>query len=84
VLDGCWPAWRIGVEGHSRRYHGQGKREWTDLVRDNEVGALGYDLIYVTWDLAHHPERIVDLARRTHAARSLAAAGSGTLPVAAS
>lgn len=70
VLDGCFVEWKIGIEGHSKAFHGTGRRVWTDLVRDNEVAALGYDLVYVTWDLAHRPDDVLDLVRRTHQARS--------------
>ena len=34
-LDGCFPAWKIGIEGHSREFHSTPKREWSDLARDN-------------------------------------------------
>jgi hypothetical protein len=78
VLDGCWVDWRIGVEGHSKAFHGFGqKREWTDLVRDNAVKRLGYELIYVTWDLAHRPGEILTTARDIHAART----GSAARPI---
>ena len=75
VLDGCWVDWKIGVEGHSKAFHGLGqKREWTDLVRDNAVKRLGYELIYVTWDLAHRPTEILETARDIHWSRATGSA----------
>lgn len=69
VLDGCFVDWRIGIEGHSRAFHGSGRRTWTDLVRDNAVKAAGYELVYVTWDLAQRPEEMIDVVRRIHERR---------------
>jgi hypothetical protein len=76
VLDGCFPEWRIGVEGHSKKFHGYGtKREWLDLERDNALGMLGYEIVYVTWPLANDPDRFCDTVLRTHQARQRAAVG---------
>jgi hypothetical protein len=70
VLDGCFPDWRIGIEGHSKRFHGSGRREWLDLERDNVLGTLGYEIVYVTWPLANDPDRLCDIVVRTHEART--------------
>jgi hypothetical protein len=69
-FDAALPAWRIGVEAHSARWHDRPGRVWRDLERDNEVKALGWAVVYVTWSLAQHPERVLDLVRRTHAGRA--------------
>jgi hypothetical protein len=85
VLDGCFPDWMIGVEGHSKQYHGHGtRREWSDLERDNAVGMFGYEIVYVTWTLANDPDRFCDIILRTYRARQLAAQRSSSLPKAAS
>jgi hypothetical protein len=84
VLDGCFPEWKIGIEGHSKAFHGTPKREWADLERDNALGALGYEIVYVTWRLAHEPDELIDTVVRTHQARRLAAQRSDPLRSAAS
>ena len=45
-------------------------RTWRDLERDNEVKAIGWDIVYVTWSLAKDPDTVLDLVRRTRRARS--------------
>jgi hypothetical protein len=69
-FDAAIPEWRIGVEGHSAEWHDRPGRVWRDLERDNAVKALGWDVIYVTYRLAKHPEELLDLIRRTHRVRS--------------
>ncbi len=69
-FDAAIPDWRIGVEAHSAEWHDRPGRVWRDLERDNEVKALGWDVVYVTWSLAKRPDDVVDLIRRTHRARS--------------
>jgi hypothetical protein len=68
-FDAAIPAWRIGLEAHSREWHDRAGRIWRDLERDNAVKALGWDVIYVTWALAKQPDAVVDLIRRTRQAR---------------
>jgi hypothetical protein len=69
-FDAALPAWKIGLEAHSGEWHDRPGRVWRDLERDNEVKALGWAVVYVTWSLAQHPDRVVDLVRRTHASRA--------------
>lgn len=69
-FDAAIPEWRIGVEAHSAEWHDRPGRVWRDLERDNEVKALGWDVVYVTWSLAKDPAAVLDLVRRTRQARS--------------
>jgi hypothetical protein len=69
-FDAAIPEWRIGLEAHSAHWHNRPGRVWRDLERDNKVKALGWNVVYVTWALAHRPEQVLDLVRRTHASRA--------------
>jgi hypothetical protein len=68
-FDCALPDWKIGLEAHSAEFHDRPGRIWRDLERDNEVKALGWSLIYVTWSLAQRPDAVLDLIRRTRSAR---------------
>jgi len=68
-FDAAFPAWRIAVEAHSAEWHDQPGRVWRDLERDNEVKALGWTIVYVTWSMAKRPTDVLDLVRRTRRAR---------------
>jgi len=67
-FDAALPEWKIGLEAHSREWHDRPGRVWRDLERDNELKALGWGVIYVTWALAQRPQEVLDLVRRTRAA----------------
>ncbi len=75
-LDLALPAWHIGLEAHSAEFHDRPGRRWRDLERDNAVKPLGWDVIYITWALAQHPDDVLDLIRSTHHARSAPVTGS--------
>jgi hypothetical protein len=68
-FDAAIPEWRLGIEGHSAEWHDRPGRVWRDLERDNAVKALGWGIVYVTWELAKRPADVLDLVRRTHRAR---------------
>lgn len=65
-FDAAIPTWRIGIEAHSATWHDRPGRVWRDLERDNEVKALGWTVVYVTWSLARRPDEVLALIRRTH------------------
>jgi hypothetical protein len=69
-FDAAFPAWRIAVEAHSAEWHDRPGRTWRDMERDNQVKALGWSVVYVTWSLARRPAEVLDLIRRTHASRA--------------
>jgi hypothetical protein len=69
-FDAAIPEWRIGVEAHSAEWHDRPGRVWRDLERDNEVKALGWDVVYATWSLTKDPDAVLDLIRRTRRARA--------------
>jgi hypothetical protein len=73
-FDAAIPQWRIGVEAHSAAWHDRPGRVWRDLERDNDVKAVGWTVVYVTWSLARRPDDVLDLIRRTHANWQLRAA----------
>ena len=70
-FDAAIPDWRIGIEAHSAAWHDRPGRVWRDLERDNEVKAMGWDVLYLTWSLAQRPDDVLDLVRRTRRARSV-------------
>lgn len=68
-LDFAWPAVKLAVEGHSRRFHfGAGMQE-ADHRRDLELAAAGWEVVYVTWRLAEDPDLLARHLLAIHDAR---------------
>jgi very-short-patch-repair endonuclease len=63
-VDFCFPEARLVVEADSYRWHGN-RRAWQrDIERRNQMTALGWQIIQVTWaDLTRNPDRIVGRLR---------------------
>jgi very-short-patch-repair endonuclease len=60
-VDFCYPEAKVIVEADSYRWH-SGKRAWQrDLERRNQLTALGWQIVHITWD---------DLIRRPRATLS--------------
>lgn len=59
-LDLAFPDVRLGIEGHSRRHHFGRSPVEADHDRDLELAAAGWEVLYVTWKMAHEPEALVD------------------------
>jgi very-short-patch-repair endonuclease len=52
--DFAFPEYKVAVEGDSYNHH-SGRKAWMyDKQRDRALRALGWDLIYVTWDDLRH------------------------------
>ena len=68
------PAARVGIEGHSRKFHFGPIREAADEDRDLRVAASGWELIYLGWYAQRQPAEVVQLIAETcrsrHQARS--------------
>ncbi len=60
-LDLAFPDVKLGIEGHSRTHHWGRIKEDADNLRDLQVAAQGWEVIYVTWHLAHQPQVLLDL-----------------------
>lgn len=60
---------RDQVEGHSRRHHFGQENDTSDTLRDLQLAAAGWEVIYVTWKLAHQPNLLVDLIVDTYEQR---------------
>ncbi len=58
-LDLAYPEVKLGVEAHSRRFHFGPARTESDNLRDLELAAVGWEVIYVTWSMAHEPAALV-------------------------
>jgi very-short-patch-repair endonuclease len=76
-LDLAWPEVRLGLEGHSRRYHFGPAKQEADHRRDLELAAAGWEVVYVTWHLAADPHRLARHLARIHAARRALVASNG-------
>lgn len=55
-VDLAWPACKVAVEAHSKRYHFDRSSQEDDNHRDLELAAAGWEVLYVTWKMAHNPE----------------------------
>ncbi len=72
-IDIAIPEARVGVEAHSREFQWGPRTVDADNVRDLLFGSVGWQLFYVTWWQAHHPEAFADLL--TSSVRSRLASG---------
>jgi very-short-patch-repair endonuclease len=68
-LDLALPRAKLGIEGHSRRHHFGQENDTSDTLRDLQLAAAGWEVIYVTWKLAHQPNLLVDLIVDTYEQR---------------
>lgn len=48
-VDAAFPASRLGIEAHSRRYHSGPGVEANDEARDLRAAAVGWEILYVGW-----------------------------------
>jgi very-short-patch-repair endonuclease len=58
-LDLAFPGVKLGIEAHSRKYHFGRKAEQSDHVRDLELAASGWEVIYVTWSMAANLDNLL-------------------------
>jgi len=65
-LDLAFPDVRLGIEGHSRRHHFGRAAVESDNYRDLELAAAGWEVLYVTWQMAHQPKELVELVAATY------------------
>ncbi len=71
-LDVAVPSIKLGLEGHSRKFHWGPDREDADNVRDFDLAAAGWELLYITWSQLSDPDALVDrIARVAKARRAL-------------
>lgn len=76
-LDLAFPEVRLGIEGHSRRHHFGRSAVESDHRRDLELAAAGWEVLYVTWQMAHEPQSLLDLVVATYNQRRGGIAGLG-------
>lgn len=58
--DFAYPGARVAIEGHSFEYHAIKARWDKDAVKHNRLTALGWKVLYVTWnELRNAPERFI-------------------------
>ena len=65
-FDLAFPDAKLGIEGHSRRFHWGVGREETDNLRDLELAAEGWEVLYITWGMAHEPALFMRFLKRTY------------------
>jgi very-short-patch-repair endonuclease len=76
-LDLAFPDVMLGIECHSRRHHSGPSRGRADTHRDVHLAAVGWEIIYVSWELAHNPAELIPLVRSTYEHRSRLLRGTG-------
>ena len=65
VLDFAFPDRRVGIETDGYRWHSGLARWRRDRRRGNELVALGWRMVHITWDeLKNQPEQVVRSIRR--------------------
>ncbi len=70
-FDLAVPDAMLGIEAHSRRHHFGAANEASDEHRDNAVGALGWDVMYLGYgDLGRPKELLGNVVARVRARRS--------------
>lgn len=69
-LDLAYPDVKLGVEAHSRRFHFGPSRIEADNERDLELAAAGWEVVYVTWSMAHEPHVLAGRLQAVYDARS--------------
>lgn len=62
-VDLAWPAAKVAVEAHSKRWHFGRAADERDNNRDLDLAAVGWEVFYVTWATAHSPARFVATMR---------------------
>ena len=68
-LDLAWPEAKVGVEAHSKLIHFGAAVEDDDNHRDLELAAAGWEVLYLTWKIAHQPEFFLRALRAVLARR---------------
>ncbi len=60
---------RLGLEGHSRRYHFGPDTEPLDEQRDLRAAACGWELLYLGWYATRRPADVLAMVNDVVAAR---------------
>ena len=70
IIDFAYPEAKVGIEADSYPWHGSRSAWERDHRRNNELSAMGWTLLLVTWGwLQAHPDQVVDLVGRALAVR---------------
>lgn len=69
-IDFAYPVERVAIETDGYRWHGAKKRWEKDIMRSNELQAMGWRVVRITWaDLTERPEAATALICRMIAQR---------------
>jgi len=68
-FDLAFPDARLAIEAHSRRFHFGRAADESDNLRDLEVAAAGWEILYITWGMAHSPELFMRFLVQTYQRR---------------
>lgn len=68
-FDLAFPDARLGIEAHSRLVHFGPANEEADNLRDFELAAAGWEVLYITWGMAQQPELFLRLLEQTYQRR---------------
>lgn len=69
-LDLAFPTVMLGIEAHSRRFHFGQQQADADHVRDMELTAVGWQLMYVTWSMTQDPDKLANQISQTYKTRN--------------
>jgi len=71
-FDFAYPDDKLGIEAHSRKFHGEELVKAGDIDRQNVLTATGYRVLYVRWrDVVYRPDWVIEIvaeARRNSSA----------------
>lgn len=70
VLDMAWPDRHLAVEAHSQRWHSGARRGRQDQTRDNRLTALGWELLYASWEDVEDGDEFALLLRAAYDLRA--------------
>ena len=68
-FDLAFPRAKLGIEAHSRIFHWGAAKNETDNLRDLELSAEGWEVLYITWGMAQEPQLFLRLLKRTYLER---------------
>ena len=66
------PSVRLGLEGHSRRFHFGPDAEPLDEQRDMRAAACGWELLYLGWYATFRPREVLNMVKEVVSARRAA------------
>ncbi|MBK5228387.1 MAG: DUF559 domain-containing protein, partial [Actinobacteria bacterium] len=64
-VDVCWPGLKVIVEADGFEFHGSKAAFFRDRRKQNQLAALGYQVLRFTWEDREHPAAFLKDLRNT-------------------